>query len=88
LSASAGGAELRWGCWAALGRLGLGGLGCYGLRVWFSFFFSFSFFKSKSSQTKNKLQTTIEFKPGFESNNQKQCTSMHATVNSYISLII
>jgi hypothetical protein len=45
------------------------------------------FFKSKSFPNQIKLQTTIEFKPGFESNNQKQCTSMHATVNSYISLI-
>jgi hypothetical protein len=34
-----------------------------------------------------KQQTHSEFKPRFESNNQKQCISMHATVNFYISLI-
>jgi hypothetical protein len=53
----------------------------------FSFFFSFFFFKSKFFSNPNKLQTNSEFKPRFESSNQKQCTSMHATVNSYISLI-
>jgi hypothetical protein len=84
LSASAAGGSAGLGCWAARGvgwavegcsRLGFGG--------WFSFFLiSNSYF-----QTKFKQQTNLEFKPRFESNNQKQCTSMYATVNSYISLI-
>jgi hypothetical protein len=62
LSASAGGAELRWGCWAALGRLGLGGLGCYGLRVWFSFFFPFPF------SNPNLLKPKINYKQPLNSN--------------------
>jgi predicted lipid-binding transport protein (Tim44 family) len=72
----------RKGSWVGLlgrSRLGWGGL------VFF-FFFSF-FFQIQTFSKPNKIQTTIEFKPGFESNNQKPCTSMYATVNSYISLI-
>jgi hypothetical protein len=34
-----------------------------------------------------KLTQTSEFKPRFELNNSKRCTSMYATVNPYISLI-
>jgi hypothetical protein len=34
-----------------------------------------------------KTTQTNEFKPRFEFKHSKQCTSMYATVNSYISLI-
>jgi hypothetical protein len=44
--------------------------------------FSFLFFLAFQNQL-NK-QSSFEFKPRFESNTQKQCTSMNATVNSYI----
>jgi hypothetical protein len=74
----------RKGSWVGLlgrSRLGWGGLV-------FSFFFPFLFlFQIQIFSKPNKLQTILEFKPRFESNNQKQCTSMYATVNSYISLI-
>jgi hypothetical protein len=33
-----------------------------------------------------KTNKQFEFKSRFESNTQKQCTGMNATVNSYISL--
>jgi hypothetical protein len=35
----------------------------------------------------SKSTQANEFKPRFELNHSKQCTSMYATVNSYISLI-
>jgi hypothetical protein len=34
-----------------------------------------------------KTSKQFEFKPRFEFNHSKQCTSMYAKVNSYISLI-
>jgi hypothetical protein len=73
------------GWWAGAGPLGEGGPSC-GLLQMFSFFFLFHL-QIQIFSKPIKLQTTIEFKPGFESNNQKPCTSMYATVNSYISLI-
>jgi hypothetical protein len=42
--------------------------------------------KGKGFQISKSTQAN-EFKPRFESKHQKQCTSMNATVNSYISLI-
>jgi hypothetical protein len=56
-------------------------------RFVFFFFFLFLLHFQILSPNQFKQQTNFEFKPRFESNNQKQCTSMHATVNSYISLI-
>jgi hypothetical protein len=71
--------------WAGLGQ----NCGWAGLRrgLAFLFFFLSFFFQIQIFSKPNKLQTNSEFKPRFESNNQKQCTSMYATVNSYISLI-
>jgi hypothetical protein len=81
----AGCGGLRWaargaglGCWAAAGWVGA---------VWFSLFFLLFHLQNQIFSKPNNLQTILEFKPRFESNNQKQCTSMYATVNSYISLI-
>jgi hypothetical protein len=46
----------------------------------------FLFFSNSYSLYKQANQ--FEFKPGFESkHSKKQCSSMNATVNSYISLI-
>jgi hypothetical protein len=70
-----------------LGRAGPKGLGGPAAAAGLVFFFPFSFSNPNLFPNKFKLQTTIEFKPGFESINQKPCTSMYATVNSYISLI-
>jgi predicted Fe-S protein YdhL (DUF1289 family) len=42
--------------------------------------------KGKGFQISKSTQAN-EFKPRFEFNHSKQCTSMYATVNSYISLI-
>jgi hypothetical protein len=42
--------------------------------------------KGKGFQISKSTQAN-EFKPRFELNHSKQCTSMYATVNSYISLI-
>jgi hypothetical protein len=55
-----------------------GQLGCG--RFALSFFISNSYFQIYLNK-----QTNFEFKPRFESKHpKKQCTSMHATVNSYI----
>jgi hypothetical protein len=56
----------RKGSWVGLlgcSRLGWGGL--------VFFFFPFSFFQIQIFSKPNKLQTILEFKPRFESNNQK-----------------
>jgi hypothetical protein len=87
LSARAGDGAAEWIWWAGAGPIGEAGRAA--AVVWVSFFFFFLFlFQIQILVSKpNKLQTNSEFKPRFESSNQKQCTSMHATVNSYISLI-
>jgi hypothetical protein len=59
-------------CWAAA-KTGLGG--------WFSSFF---FLFSNSNKTSNQV---LNSNHGLNPNTQKQCTSMNATANSYISLI-
>jgi hypothetical protein len=60
---------------AGLGRKGLRGKG-----LLFSFFF-YSYFLFTTS--KQNLNSNQDLNP----NTQKQCTSMNATLNSYISLI-
>jgi hypothetical protein len=75
------GSSAGLGCAAGKGEDGLGLSGC-GL-----VFFLFLFHLQILFPNLFKHQTNFEFKSRFESNNQKPCTSMYATVNSYISLI-
>jgi hypothetical protein len=93
----AGCGGLRWaeGGWAGLQASGRGGgaegplvnFACWAaaktrLASWFSLFF-FSCFPILIKQANQALNSN----QGLNPNTQKQCTSMNATVNSYISLI-
>jgi hypothetical protein len=87
MSASVGGNRLR-GRWAWLGQkreLGRGALaGCR--RSWAGKEKERGGKRKKGFQFSKSTQAN-EFKPRFEFKHSKQCTSMYATVNSYISLI-
>jgi hypothetical protein len=66
------------------GWLGPGNAG--GLRCWAGEEKGEKREQGKGFQISKSTQAN-EFKPRFEFNHSKQCTSMYATVNSYISLL-
>ncbi len=85
-SASAGGALRLW----LLGRAGLlsARLGCgLGQKRPARKRFAFSFFSDFYFQTYLNSKQILNSNQDLNPNTQKQCTSMYATVNSYISLI-
>jgi hypothetical protein len=90
-----GGSALSWAGWAAKRRwaaelAGLSRLGCAAVRRG-GLQTGLERKRRKEGKGKRflnfKSTQAIEFKQRFEFKHSKQCTSMYATVNSYISLI-
>jgi hypothetical protein len=78
---ASGGKRTRRESWRASGGLRALGRGKQGWEA--GFLYSFFLF-SNSNKTSNQVLNSNQ---GLNPNTQKQCTSMNATVNSYISLI-
>jgi hypothetical protein len=70
--------------WAAAGREWAAGRGCWAAEGLLFLFFSIS---NSYFQTYLNSKQILNSNQDLNPNTQKQCTSMYATVNSYISLI-